>query len=246
MSWDAYNRLEVCSPFVLELENEPGRLLYFGLEHTACPQHPQLAELERRWEEFQPTVAYSEGGVWPLLSTREEAISKYGEGGLLRFLAQRDSIPVKSLEPPRADEVARLRQEYSAQCIKLYYFLRQVQQWQRNPSNGSPEEYLGGVLAALNEVKGLEGSPRTREELNSCCQEEFPELCDWRQVPARWFDPTQEGHLLNRLSRDCSTIRDQYMVAALAQEVRRGERVFAVVGYSHVVRQEGALRRALE
>ncbi|HUF10729.1 MAG TPA: TraB/GumN family protein [Rhodothermales bacterium] len=40
-------------------------------------------------------------------------------------------------------------------------------------------------------------------------------------------------------------VRDEYMVAAIRSFVARGERVFAVVGASHVVMQEPALREFL-
>ena len=38
--------------------------------------------------------------------------------------------------------------------------------------------------------------------------------------------------------------RDQHMVKLLIDEVKKGKRVFAVVGGSHVVMQESALKAA--
>lgn len=246
MSYEEYSQLDISTPYLLELQSGSGRLLYFGVEHTAYPEHPQLAQLEKLWEDFQPAVAFSEGGVWPLLETREAAICRCGEGGLLRFLAERDSIPIFSLEPSSAAEIARLRRSFSPECIKTYYILRQVTQWRRQQSDEPLEEYTQKVMDKLSATPGLAGPPRRPEELEESCRRYLPELDDWRHVPADWFYPTKTGTLMNQIARRCNRIRDEHMVKLLTAEVKRGSRVFAVVGFSHVVMQERALRNALK
>jgi hypothetical protein len=88
----------------------------------------------------------------------------------------------------------------------------------------------------------LTGSPRNLDEFVSSCRKEFPDLKDWHDVPADWFDPTQGGHYTNELANDTGMFRDQYIYKLLLQHVRQGERVFAVIGASHVVVQEPAWR----
>jgi hypothetical protein len=48
-------------PYVLCLGRGPARMLYIGARHTSEARDPQLAEIERLWAEFQPTVALCEG-----------------------------------------------------------------------------------------------------------------------------------------------------------------------------------------
>ncbi len=246
MSYAEYRTLEICSPYLLHLTDGRGELFYFGVEHTACPSHPQLISLEQSWSAFRPDIAFSEGGVWPLMPTREEAISNFGEGGLLRFLAAHDSVPIFSLEPSRIEEVLKLRHEFEAEEIKLFYVLRQVVQYRRGHKEASLDDYITEMLHVLSQAVGLEGPPCDLNDLESSCRRHFPKLSDWRQAPAEWFDPTVDGLIMNRLSRAASRIRDVYMVKLLTEEVKQGRRVFAVVGYSHVVMQEKALRQAIE
>jgi hypothetical protein len=245
MSYEEYRTLEICSPYPLQLTAGRGELFYFGVEHTACPSHPQLIQLEQAWSAFHPDIAFSEGGVWPLTPNRDEAISNFGEGGLLRFLAHRDSVPIFSLEPSRIEEVLKLRREFEAEEIKIFYVLRQAVQYRRGHKEASLDDYTAEVLQELSQVIGLEDLPRNLVELENSCHRHFPDLKDWRQAPAEWFDPTLDGSIMNRISRAVSLIRDVYMVKLLTEEVKQGRRVFAVVGYSHVVMQENALRQGL-
>ena len=57
---------------------------------------------------------------------------------------------------------------------------------------------------------------------------------------------TQPPSYLNEVSRVSNRFRDEYMVNLLVNELKQGKRVFAVVGGSHVVMQERALRAILE
>jgi hypothetical protein len=54
------------------------------------------------------------------------------------------------------------------------------------------------------------------------------------------------GVLGNLHDVDRLRARGEHMLATLVDLVHRGERVFAVVGSGHVIRQEPALRKALE
>jgi hypothetical protein len=234
-------------PIILRLHGGKGDLLYLGVEHTACAQHPSLMQIERAWNDFHPTLAFSEGGVWPLGASREEAIRRYGEGGLIRYLAARDSIPIRSLEPKRADEVRSLRRYFTAEEIKLYYALRNIPQCGKScNAEIRLEDYLTGTLNCINHVRRLRGAPRNIAELESSVHRLLPDLDDWRKIPAEWFDPAQDHTFLNQIARRSAEIRDRHMIKQLAATVRRGDRVFAVAGFHHVEMQKKALVKQVE
>ncbi len=234
-------------PIILSLNGEKGNLLYLGVEHTVCIQHPNLIQIELAWDHFHPTLAFSEGGVWPLCDSRDEAVRRFGEGGLLRYLAARDSVPIRSLEPKRADEVRKLRRYFSAEEIKLYYALRNIPQCGKScNADIRLEDYLTGMLNCINNVQGLTGAPRNIEELESSVRRLLPDLDDWRTIPAKWFDPAQDHTFLNHIARRSAEVRDRHMVLQLTAAVRRGGRVFAVAGYHHVEMQKKALSGRIE
>jgi hypothetical protein len=81
--------------------------------------------------------------------------------------------------------------------------------------------------------------------MDSIWRVEFPNGPPWRELPWEATWPTGTNTWLNALSADVNRARDRYMVAVIMNLVARGERVFAVVGSSHVVMQERALRERL-
>ena len=78
-------------------------------------------------------------------------------------------------------------------------------------------------------------------ELGIVCKNLFPELSDWHQVPEEWFGPRKSGHYTNELAGDSGNFRNRYIFRLLVDRVRRGDRVLAVIGSSHVVVPEPAL-----
>lgn len=247
MTYDEYIKVRHPYPYIVEIQFGEGALLYFGAEHTNDPKHPQIAQIEEIWKKFRPTVAYNEGGNPPVLKSVEEAVSRIGESALVRYLAARDKVPVFSLEPSQADEVAMLLKTYTPEQVKVFYALRQVPQYRNSKRDETIETHLNFVLGKwLASVPGLEGAPNSVDELEKSCLWLSPKLQDWREVPQSWFDPTKSEAYTNQISRLSGEFRDRHMIKLLIDEVRQGKRVFAVVGGSHVVMQERVLKAELE
>jgi hypothetical protein len=245
MTWKEYETRSVQWPYLLRFDPPRGSLLYYGARHTYAPQDAQVEQIERLWTCFQPTMAYNEGGNPPVEKSRDSAVEKYGEAGLVRFLAARDNVPVASLDPDRAEEVAHLRQSFSDTDVKLFFVLRAVAQFadRRGPSGVDAE--LQRVLAILNGSPGLGVSPRSISEVAAAFTEKFPDVEGYGKSPMRWFDPMRSETFLNRVSRTGSEYRDRAIVANLTRSLADRQRVFAVVGGTHVVMQEGALSSLL-
>lgn len=248
MSYQAYARIDHAIPYVLRFARGSGALLFFGSEHTYDPDHPQVAHLCTLWAEFRPSVAYNEGGDPPAEPTIAAAVAQFGESGLVRHLARRDRVPVASIEPSMARQVDELRGfGFSDEDIKLFFVLRQVPQHLEQAGAPMTEARAAEVLAYFTKVTGLTGAPTTPAELTTVCARRLPTLRAWREVPQAWFDPVFERPpaFTNTISLRLSNLRDAWVVDLLGDAVARGERVFAVMGASHVVVQEPALRARL-
>ena len=246
MTWEEYGRLSVRGPYILDLPVRGGRLLYFGSEHTVDPADPQFARLERLWAEVRPTHAFTEGGVSPHEANRDQAIVHHGESGLVRFLADRDGVSVRSLEPPADVEARLLLDRFTREQIKVFYVLRQVVQHRRERNPQALDSYVARFLETLSKVRGLEGAPRSLLEFKaSVARLAGDRLPDWRQVPDIWLRPTRTEAFTNDIERRVAELRDEHMVRLLVSEIRQGREVFATVGFSHVIMQEPALRGLL-
>ena len=247
ISWQEYSSRSHTWPYVVNIQTPKKHLLYFGSSHTKDPTDPQILDIERMWSEFGPDEAFNEGGNPPTEKTKEQAVNRWGEPGFIRFLAQRDKVPVQSIDPTQAAEVADLRKKFPPEKVKFFFVLRTVSEYRRvyQGSTKTLDEELERVLPIYAAVPGLDVAPKSILELESMYAQYFPNQGSFRDVRPSWFDPTTSETFLNDISRRSGLYRDQYMVGLLIKEVRRGKRVFAVVGGSHVVRQEPALRSIL-
>jgi hypothetical protein len=248
MSWARYRRVRHSMPYVLDLTAGSGALLYYGSRHVSDPNHPQVADIASRWQEFGPTWAFNEGGDPPVAPTAEEAVGRYQEAGLVRWLAAQDGVRVESIEPDRVVVVEAARRSFTLEQLKAYFVLRAVAQQARYAHEfraPSLEAEVARVSRILSRVPGLEGPPNSAAELAASVSRWLPGLAEWSQATEAWFDPLRDLGYTNRLSRFESDFRDTSMVQLLARRAREGHRVFAVVGASHVVMQERQLRARL-
>lgn len=243
MTYDEYVKASPGFPYIVELQIGKGALLYFGAQHIYDPKNPQTAQIEKLWKKFRPTVAYYESTGTSLSKTVDEAVSTSGESGLVRFLAARDKIPAFSLEPNRNDEVAMMLKTYTPEQIKVFFVVRQVPQFRERKNDQKLEEFMTTFLRNVSYIAGLENAPpNTITELDKSSLWLSPQLQDWRTADRSWSDPAATKAYTNQIARLSSEFRDLHMVKLLIDKVRQGERVFAVVGGSHVVMQEPVLK----
>ena len=251
MTFDEYAGCRHAVPYVLDCADGAGRLLYYGSRHIFDRADPEVRDIEQRWAAFHPTLALNEGGDPPVAATVDEAVQRYGEPGFLRWLAARDSVPCETFEPPMQAEADELLRHFTAEQVKLFYTLRSVMQDAKRPVEARAptiEELVGKTLQWLAHLHGLEGPPRDVTEFEASCRRLLPAQADWRAPPGAWFDPVFRGPAIwtNRVARCSSEFRDRFIVERLVAELKRGKRVFAVIGASHVVMQEPVLRARLE
>lgn len=222
------------TPYILEVEiPEGGALVYYGASHATDPAHPQIADITARWDTFHPTVALYEGrrrGFY--YGSLIEPFAGLPEPALVHKLARRDGVLLYSLEPAYADEVAELLGQYSAEQLALYFFLRVY----TSESGGVAKEGLAlDLLQKRTDVDGLRGSLVTLQDVDRVWRRDFPGAADWRVLQG-------EPGYLDAISQSSRRIRGEHMARILIDLVQKRERVFAVVGSGHVIRQEWNLR----
>jgi len=246
LTYKQYASIRHDVPYVLEFKTAKGALLLYGSRHVFDPGDPQIADIQEEFKRFQPTAAYNEGGNPPTEKDLRTAVERYGESGLVRFLGRQQHLTVETFEPKREDEVRELLKRYSAEQLKVFYVLRGSLTYRRSKRSASLDAYMKHALTdPFWKQNGLGGSPTTIDELEKSCAGLFGGFGDWRHVPEEWFDPTRSKHFTNEASNDSGLIRDRHIFSVLVDRAKKGERVFAVIGASHVPVLEPALVAAL-
>jgi len=233
---------------------ETGAVTILGCEHLRDPAHPQFARFAAAFAEAQPTLALFEGPDRGVDGSEEATIRNMGESGQLRFLARAAGVPVRSLEPSPGQQIGMLLAEHPIDRVLLFFTLREAARLRdREGATGAGlDASVGALLQRVAELGGGAGLrlPFTDVPgLERAAARYWPGR-DWRTIPANWFSPGADdaetgGAFLGAINRADSTNRNRYMVQEIATAARRGERVFVIVGRSHVPIQAPALDCAL-
>jgi hypothetical protein len=242
LTWQEYVEHPRTGPYILELDKKRGSLFYYGAFHKVDPKDPQFEDIEQKWEQFRPTYAFCEGRIWPLKESRVQAIRSYGEQGLITFLAARDGVPVKCIDPSISKQALFLRNQYPPHQIKIYFILRQAT---INKMLRRTEKNLDDARLLLNKMERFGGSryfPATLVEFKHMFSQLFPELDNWQNIPYAYFQSSEKGGFLADIHQKLIEYRDQTMIKKVTKALKKGERVFAVVGRSHVFKQQNILR----
>lgn len=242
LTYREYATIQHGVPYVLEFSVGDGALLIYGIRHTFDPTNPLVADIKEEWERFGPTVAYNEGGNPPAESSIQAAVGKWGEPGLVRFLAAWYRVPVATFEPFRKAQTEALLESYTTEQVKVFEALLTYLTFRKSKSDKTAEVFMNGVLGDKN---GIQVPPHNVKELEVAYRKLFPGHRDWRSVPDEWFDPTKTIQYTNEIQSDAGHFRDRHIFNVLVARARRGDRVLAVIGSSHVPVLEPALTAAL-
>lgn len=249
MSFEEYQAVDHSEPYVYRIEADSGALLYFGSRHSFDPEDPQMDTLRRVWNAFEPDVAFTEGTEVSSIDTlsRTDLIRRYGEVGMTWHLAQRDGVPVRTLDPSRKAEIDHLMQKgWTGEQLMLFYTLRQVAQSQDQEVSVELTEVVPKYLTSLAERFPLQG-PTTLAQFEAAVARHLPDVQNWTALSRSYFypGPQDPSYFTNKISTDSNQFRDQHHADLLIEAVRSGKRVFAIAGSAHAVMQEPALRGTL-
>ena len=234
-------------PYLVELEADEGSLFYFGSYHSNNPDDVQMDDIASRWTATRPTVALTEntGGFAP--GGKRRAIKALGEFGLVIHLAEEYDVPVYSLEPTWDDEISMVTERFSREEATVFYTLRVYLSERGNERDSARMDKLAmHLLGKRGNRPGLGGVVADLDAFDAVWNEHFGDDRDWRTLPPRAIWPGDEPTRLQAISRFVNEVRDRHMARVVIDFVKRGERVFAIAGGSHVVKQEPVLRAALD
>ncbi|MDB4778098.1 hypothetical protein OAG68_01450 [bacterium] len=245
-SWPEHNAIykQTTFPYVLSVDAAPGALEYIGAKHTSDATAPQLTEIEQRWAAFKPTVALCEGRSRAYRFASRPQSGQLSESDLTRILANRHGVPLYTLEPTYEAEVTSLLKHFEPKLVATYMTLR-VYSAESSRSANTPKATQDALASTLLRkrvnVKGLRDTFTSIAELDAYWNSNFPEEPDWRTLP-----DTEHTPLLVEVGNVSRQVRGENMVRTLVELVNQGERVLAVVGASHVIRQEPMLKQVLQ
>lgn len=236
MSWEQYSRTRHTFPFVLDIRQGKGEVMYFGIQHTHDPLDKQFAILKRLIASENPELILNEDITPSAQPFFAESVKRDGERGALAYWANQRYVPMVSIDMSWINEANQLAKSIPKDQIKMFYFLRGFREDIQRDSNVD--------RVALQELQHLQNEgitwpPNTIADVDKSWKK-LGIKGDWRKPQERWITPLGSSPL-NVVSRKSSDLRDEHMIDVLSKYLKEGKRVLAVVGGTHVITQEPAL-----
>ena len=253
----------------LELQLGDKQLAYLPVEHTNNVIHPQFAAIETRFKKIQPQVVLHEGPSNSAEFDSREQAMQFGEVGFLHYLVQEHNrnrsgneqiVSIESADIPDAELIMQFQARgHSKEEIAVYDILRKInvtaEQIRRDASiddvdrkvrlenltktlQADFQKYLTdhgmpNLFALLPRADGKEWNQEniTEEVKNQTGQEISANLTQLD------FDK------FRKMFEEERVFRDTHIVKTIADKLQTSDKVLAVFGSSHVLREEKALRQ---
>lgn len=209
-----------------------GTVTYFGVETSCNTQHAQFARLRQVFEASQPTVVLFEKPDLGVDSTEALTITRLGESGYARYLAQQHGAKAERLDDPVA-EYEYLRARTSAAQLKLYYLLRASRQYQLSTSTSKALAMKTMRQLLANSAAFLPGTEGALPDL-AAFQAAYRQHCPgagqwWRPLGSR-----PAATLIQHLDEELRAFRAQRLARQVAAHTQAGARVLVVLDPSHL------------
>lgn len=200
----------------------------FGATHTRDPNSHEIELIEKEWKKLNPTVALIEGRLGFLLPGLMNPVKYLGEGGKVKFLSEKDKIPLYNWDLPKETLAMQLLEYFNAEQIALAQILSPYFSQMRFSKPDSPEKFIEQYLKRAVFV-GQENNIKEVDDIDRLWKKYFPVGEDWRAVDDQYGLP---GYLED-MAGYSNDLRNKQLVSAIKELTGKGEKVFIACGSSH-------------
>ena len=182
---------------------------------------------------------------------RNEAITKDGETGHLKYLSDSLGIEVLNGDLDLATEVNALFEKHGRKNVLLYlanerFFDLYTKNW-IDTTAGLETTYQAEFIDYLEE-----GGVKLREEekpysyVQQAYKDAFGDDLDIYSIPAEKFYFLNDGGEFTKIGRSSKVVRDIHLLKKIEKALNTYDRVFVVFGGAHAVAVEPALHQIME
>lgn len=246
------------NPYVVDLENNNKRLVVIGTQHSYDSLNPMFDEIERIFYDLKPDVLINEGGdLYKTYSSRNEAISKDGDLGFDKYLADEAGIKTVNGDEPQGLEFKELSEAYSKEEAMVFYASeRFIFPYLFGEFEGDLKQlYENKYIKNLMKYDSI--SLTTEEQkftyYQTAYEKYFKQRFDWNDFDQlrnniNQFDfiPFASHHHFNEVARKSKELRDRYLLKTIEEQLKKHDKVMVVYGGWHVLAIEPALTQIIE
>ena len=226
-------------PYVLKLNKGEQFFVYFGIEHSNDPKRDQLKELETEYAEWIENakanrVVVTEFAAPEESGERDELIRKHGEAGLMKYLSEKDSVEIMSVEPSPSELTDYLIEDnqYEKEDLVLWIIANSI----------FYTKDVDGVIDSIDKLNEKFGVDKDSEYYSNRFIEITDEKLDIKSAK-KAQNPFSNRTLLNRIGSYINSVKDVLVAERLLKLLDSGKSVFAVYGHNHVFAQKAVFEK---
>lgn len=243
------------NPLILEFKNGKKEIVFCGVNHLSDNSnitHPMFAKIEQKFFDFAPSVSVNEGGdvSHKVYASKQEALLKDGEIGLLKIISDRLKIKTVDGDMPARSEFEALLKHYSKGAFLAYIVTERFMWGLKGEQIHDPAQIDQRYSAFIqNYIMKSGGVQLTAQEQKLDFYTSQYEKLLGRKFnldelePTNPFDPVGKFQEIGRKSKE---IRDQYLLKTIDQLLDTHDKVFIVFGGWHLLTCEPGLREIIK
>ena len=240
---------EIGAPRVVALKSENGkRLTIVGCPHSRDTASIEFDLIDIYFRHLSPDIAFNEGG--PVADSihfmsRNHAISKSGETGLLKFKCDQLGIKMLDGDFSAQDEFEVMLKRYPKEDLLLYYVFERFMIPYRYGFEGDKpiaEAYDHFISDYMMKHRfPLDGDEKTFTYLTSVYEKNLNQKFDITTADFSKFNFLTDEGKFGKIARVSKEIRDDKLMEKIKNAFQDHDRIFIVFGGAHVIAIEPAL-----
>ncbi len=239
------------NPYPVEVKRGKNELCVLGVMHSQDTTNMMFAKIEEEFNRFNPEIVIHEGGeILKTYKNKNQAISKDGELGLIKYLCEEHNVKLKSGDINFRDEFEELEKIYGREKTYFYYtterFILPIKYW------GTEEEiekefrtdFIEGYINSSGII--LTKKEKNLDYYKMLYKRYFKREFKLQEIEQKDFSSINEGNEFCEISRSSKRIRDKKLIQEIEKEIDKHERVMVVFGGWHIMSIEPELLRIFE
>ncbi len=226
-------------------------LYFFGVSHTNNPKHPQFEQIQKLWTEFLndskgERIVFVEGRIQKTLSTYEESINQYGEGGGIQWLARQSDIEMLRPEPDDRKQRELLCGLYDTNDVAYTMIVQSLAGWFRHIRQSTFEEAINKSTERESKFSDIykfvvDGSWFLNQHKKIFGEQSLED----KQFLDLISDPRRGDTLINNIVSSRTKIRNEFILLEIKKAWESQKSVFIVYGSGHLSALELELKKLI-
>ncbi len=250
-----FDELKYKIPYVLKLNSNKQKFIYFGIDHSKEPSDAESSRMERLFEEF--TNSRTNEPVLALESLKKQEENVMAESSQKRgqekifHIARNSDMKIICPEVLSKDISAMIlkTKKFSPVQIASWIFVNFLWGISSVKNSKNSVQKVKTLLSQLKKDFGINSIDNINQELSKSTDLniQFPleteeinlDILD-KEILRKIQSPFQNHGVMNEIGIEMNYIRELFITANLLNVLLKGKDLFAVYGANHVVSQEPA------